>query len=84
MNLNISGNLSSLAPPGFVFRGQPGLAPNRLFGFGGTQTLVPVNPGNNIPITLEAPDLDCLIGCNKQLPIKKRSCRQECRRKSLL
>jgi hypothetical protein len=43
MNLNTSLNLVTLPPPGFVYRGQAGLAPNEFFGYGSTQTLVPIN-----------------------------------------
>ena len=78
MNLNISTNLSSL-PPNFVFRGQPGLASNNFLGFGGTQTLVPINPGNNIPMYNEPIKVDCLSKC-KQLKFKEwKKCTNNCR-----
>ena len=66
MNLNISTNNRSLPPPGFVFRGQAGLAPNEFFGFGGTQTLVEINPGNNIPIYNEPQRIDCYSKCKQK------------------
>ena len=47
MNLNTSLNLVTLPPPGFVYRGQAGLAPNEFFGYGSTQTLVPINTSNS-------------------------------------
>lgn len=43
MNLNTSLNLVTLPPPGFIYKGQAGLAPNEFYGFGSTQTLVPIN-----------------------------------------
>ena len=70
MNLNISTNLRSLPPPGFVFRGQAGLSPNEFFGFGSTQTLVSVNPGNNIPIYNEPLNNNCDRKCKKKKLIK--------------
>lgn len=81
MNLNTSTNLRSLPPPGFVFRGQAGLAPNEFFGFGGTQTLVPDNPGNNIPIHNEQMKISCLTKC-RQANLERealRICTNNCR-----
>jgi hypothetical protein len=80
MNTTISANILTI-PPGFVFRGQAGLIPNEFFPFGGTQTLVPINPGNNIPLYREPNNLACMMKCNKQLPINKRQCRNKCSQK---
>lgn len=41
-------NQRPIPPPGFQFVGQPGLLANGLIGFGGTQTLMRINPNNNI------------------------------------